>query len=284
MKKLLLVTILTFSLSSVFAQSTEEERAMGTTTKSGQKILPQKGDFAMGIDATSFLKYAGNMFNGKNDNDAPFFEFSDNIFTSPTIYGKYFLEDNRALRVKLHIGFGSETDKTTVSQKPAPDNDDELNPATVTDEKTIKRNGLGITAGYEFRRGYGRLQGFFGPEVGIGFNSSSISYEYGNKMNEEYINANGESSRKTKETNGTTLAFQVGGFAGVEYFVAPKLSIGAEVGLGVKYTNVGKSEITADIWNADNKSVKEMKREEEGAHSTNFGAAYSAALNVTFHF
>lgn len=282
MKKLLLVTILTFSLSSAFAQATEEDRAMGTTTKSGQKILPQKGDFAMGVDATSFLKYAGNMFNGKTDNNAPFFEFSDNIFTSPTIYGKYFLEDNRALRVKLHIGFGSQTDKQTVDQMPQPENNDPLNPATVTNEETIKRNGLGITAGYEFRRGYGRLQGFFGPEVGIGFNSWSSSYKYGNKLNEDYTN-NG-ASRTLKENNGTTLAFQVGGFAGVEYFVAPKLSIGAEVGLGVKYTNIGDSEVTFEKWDRESKSVKEGKREEEGAHSTNFGAAYSAALNVTFHF
>lgn len=291
MKKLLLLSVLTLTVLGLSAQVNTEDREVGTTTKSGQKILPQAGDYAIGVDATSFLKYAGNMFNGNTDNKAPNFGFDDQlfengIFDAPTIYAKYFLADDRAVRVKLHLGFKSKTTKYTDGQIPAPTDTDPFNPfpTTVTNERKYSTSGLGLTAGYEIRRGYGRLQGFFGPEVGLGFMSYSETYKYGNEMTEEYITNGGIRARDTKKTSPSTFAMKLGGFAGVEYFIAPKISLGGEVSLAVKYTSNGKESQEVDVWNSTDKKINSYKRELEGGSQFNFGVAYTAALNATFHF
>lgn len=281
MRKTILLLSFLFTVGGVVAQQNTEDRGVGTTTKAGQKILPQAGDIAIGIDATPFLKYAGNALNGTSNNDAPGFQYNDNVFGSSTIFGKYFLTDNTALRVKLHLGFYSETDKELVVDA---NNSDKK----VEDSRTLSQNGLGLSVGYETRRGYGRLQGFYGAEAGLGFTSRSTSYDYGNKwtsgsMPPSAWNVGG--TRPIDYSYGSTFQGMLGGFTGVEYFIAPKLSVGAELGVGLRFTSTGKATGEYQVVKVPNGGVMTEKEEVSGgASSFSFAANYRGALNVIFHF
>lgn len=273
MKKLIFTLALSMIFVGIYAQA--DPRSIGTTTKSGQVILPEKGDFAIGIDATSFLKYIGNSFNGNVDNNnIKIFDYKGGIFEAPAIYGKYFFSESSALRVKLNLGFDNQKTKEPVEDINA---DGEF----VDDEISVSSNSFGITAGYEWRRGYGRLQGYAGPELGLGFGSQSISYDYGNPINK---NNPQTTPRKTSEKEGSVFAFKVGGFVGVEYFIAPKLSIGGEASLGLATYSNGKNSIETERWNDEDSRIDRDKV--EGGSSSHFEmkAAYSGVLNITFHF
>jgi hypothetical protein len=63
------------------AQNVDEINNAAYVNKRGVYLLPQAGDFALGVDATPFLEYLGNLFSGSYD--AP-------MFGGGSIYGKYF--------------------------------------------------------------------------------------------------------------------------------------------------------------------------------------------------
>lgn len=70
-----------------------------------------------------------------------------------------------------------------------------------------------------------------------------------------------------------------GGFAGVEYFVAPKISVGGEVGVSFKLDNCGKGKKEYEVYDDDNRTEKTNSR-----NSSSFGTKYSGNIFVTFHF
>lgn len=251
MKKVFLTLGMCLFLSVVsIAQMSENV----LTNKKGQRILPQAGDFALGIDASGLLNYVGNMFNNSTENNAnDIFNYKEGgVFNGTTIFGKYFLTDNTAVRARLNLNAGSSTVKVGAED-------------ALTETKTSS-TALGLLAGYELRRGYGRLQGFFGPEVGIGY-SSGIS--------RTITNHTAAGSTTTKVSGPSEFVIMAGGFAGVEYFILPKFSIGSELNLGVQYTNFGKLKTT----DATGTTI-----ETNGSNSFNFGIGYSGLVNVTFYF
>jgi len=194
------------------------------TNKRGAYLLPDQGDFALGFDATSLL----NLFQGGVS------------FDQTTIFGKYFLDHDRALRVKLSLGMFNEAHKDF--------DDDVTSIATptpkVTDIERFSELSLGLSLGYEMRRGHGRVQGFYGGELGFGISSASEKYEWGNKMSATY----NPGPRPTEEKFGTTFSVGLGGFVGAEYFIAPKLSLGVELSLGLWFSSTGESEKTTESW------------------------------------
>lgn len=129
MKKTLLMLVLAACIAAN-ASAQDNERSKGAlTNKNGLNILPAAGDFALGIEASPFFRYLGNAFN-TSDNSAPSFQGVDQ-----TLYGKYFLRNNRALRAKLYLNIGSTEykasvqDDTTVANNP-------LSEATMVDART----------------------------------------------------------------------------------------------------------------------------------------------------
>lgn len=305
MKKIFLTAILAsigfcgFAQSAVVAE--EEELTITKTeapvTSKGYKILPEEGDFALGIDATPFFEYIGNMFNGTVNNKAPWFGGEEG--EALTIIGKYFLKDNRAIRASLSLNVGSTVTKKDVMDDYANNTPGMYNNQTVIDVKKV--NGLhelGLTAGYEYRRGYRRLQGFYGPEIGIEFSKTKTKYTYANEITEANQiptwydfeeDALGTSGERTLESkNGATLGISLGGFAGVEYFIAPKLSIGGEVGLGLKLSNTWQNEKTVEQWSQGEENVVEYStRSLDGeTGSVDFGTKFKATgkIFIMFHF
>ena len=78
--------------------------AQDLTSKKGETYLPESGDWAIGFDATSFLNYAGNLFNASAV--AP---NAAEPMIPLTIYGKLFTADDRAFRATLGINMSSNT-------------------------------------------------------------------------------------------------------------------------------------------------------------------------------
>lgn len=244
MKKKVLFVASLFLATATFAQD-------GLTSKKGEAYLPEAGDWALGFDGTPFLDYAGNMFNGTANNSVNATWVGNN--PSMTIVGKMFKDETTAYRMKLRIGFGS------TSTKNIHDTSNTTLTGEITDEMSTSNFMLTIGGGIEKRRGNTRIQGFYGGEVLISFGSSGSSYTYadnaggtttgGNLHTATWTDdfaagttttSNGE--RDTKISDGSTMQISLRGFAGVEWFLAPKVSVAAEYGWGLMMASQGDGE------------------------------------------
>lgn len=290
MKKSIALVAMAFGVTSAFAQD--------LTSKKGEPFLPEAGDYAIAIDATPFLNYAGNFFGKSANNTAPTWDWATN---NMTIWGKMFKDANTAYRAGIRLGFGSQTSRTMVS--------DLLNAQTNTvvtfpDQDVMVENkmkqsqtNVGITAGIEKRKGKTRLQGFYGAEVGISFSSSKSKYTYGNALaatNAASTTVNVSAAdnfgtgnvgtpgiqglignaRQTEMKSGAGFGLGIRAFVGAEYFVAPKVSIGGEFGWGLGFNMQGKSKTTWEgngMSNAAGSTLATGSTTIEGAKSASFG-------------
>jgi len=114
--------------------------AQDLTSKKGEPILPEEGDWGLGIDATPFLNYFGNFFGKTANNNAPTFDF---LTGNQTIVVKYFKDATTAYRGAIRLGFGSNSTTGLVQQDGQPD-------PTITVED--KKNS--INKWYWFKRWY----------------------------------------------------------------------------------------------------------------------------------
>jgi hypothetical protein len=241
MKKKVLFVASMFLATAMIAQD-------GLTSKKGEAYLPEAGDWAIGFDGTPFLDYAGNWFNGTAGNSVnatwvgnqPLSTNANSPLTGGTIYGKMFKDETTAYRAKIRIGFGSSNSKTYTDTSAT-------NPAQVVEiVDETKMSGMGITlgGGIEKRRGNTRIQGFYGGELLLSFGSASETMEYGIA----YSDDNPGGPRTTEIKYGSTLQIGARGFIGVEWFLAPKVSVAAEYGWGVAMTSTGDGETTTEEW------------------------------------
>src|SRR5690606_4335113 len=102
---------------------------------------------------------------GQGNNNAPAW---NSLIGGNTITGKYFVEDNMAYRGSLRLGFGSNTEKVMVGDRASTAVVDfpEL-PGMVENKMKSSSMNIGISFGLEKRRGFGRLQGYYGAEIGF---------------------------------------------------------------------------------------------------------------------
>jgi hypothetical protein len=303
---------LTLFAALVFAFSANAQ----LKNKQGETILPETGDWAIGIDATPFLNYFGNFIGSNGLNAAPTWDF---LNTRQGITGKYFVSETMAYRASIRIGMTSTSGSEMVADRSSAAVP--VYPGTIPAEVKNKwRQGatnIGVTGGIEWRRGHGRLQGFYGGEFGIGISSSSESFTYGNALTQAastttLINVNvdaiddamltganitadpfGNVARATKIKNGTQFGIGARGFIGAEYFVLPKLSIGGEFGCSLGFMTAGKKSTemesegnpsgveTTSTFTVDAKNPSYFGMDNENMN-TMFGP--TGSLKVTFHF
>lgn len=304
MKKTVLVIALAFGVSGAFAQD--------LTSKKGEPILPEAEDWAITINADPIFEFVGNSFNGNTSNNAPGVDW---LNQDQTIIGKKFIDEKNAYRVLVRIGLTSETYKHLVDQD---------NPAAVTfpantpmveDKYKSSNTTIAIGAGKEMRRGKTRLQGFYGADVMIWLSSNKQKYEYGNSMavtaaagadpTPTYTSWNLDGTfgantsgavRTTQNKSGMTFGIGIRGFIGAEYFIFPKISIGAEYGWGLGFQTSGTGKQAREKNNGTTMGDDEI----ETAGSSKLGAdtdlnqntifgfrgsnTGSASLKATFHF
>lgn len=261
--------------------------------KKGQLILPQKGDFGLGFNAVPILNFIGNSFNGQSGNNIGQNKFIS-MFGQNTVFGKYFLTDKSAIRIDLGLNIESNTYKYQVV------NDLLNSPDSFVVDKNINRNqNYTIGAGHEWRLGKGRLQGILGAGLFYSFSANSYSRnEYGNAISEynmtptsalgtyQYgfgtLNGN---ERMIEYRGGKTNRVGARLFAGVEYFVAPKISLGAEFGWMMRYTHTSKSTANYEFWDTGSSSIQTKKLETVGGNSFNMNMDnFNGAIYLMFHF
>lgn len=249
--------------------------------KKNRIILPQKGDFAIGISAYPFIDFVGNIFK----DDVPV-SFNLNLLNGNSLYGKYFLNSNTALRAKLVM---------FVSNKKYEDNvPDNFNSGKeVTDVLNEYRNNTDFSFGIEKRRGQSRLQFSYGAELRLNISYDKYDYDWGNIMSSTNTaptssNFNNQYDNKTIRTislsNYSGTGFGLRGFAGIEYFIFPKVSLGGEVGLS--YLNYINGRYVKDTENWDNNLRKVKFTHDESIKNTYTVASdiLNGQLFVLFYF
>lgn len=285
MKKRLLFVAAIFAATATFAQD-------GLTSKKGEAYLPEAGDFALGFDANPFLNYAGNLFNGNTGNSigAGATWFAPNM----AIYGKMFKDEKTAYRGMLRLGFGSNTVGTVVNLKSNPS---DVDTKEFTNEAKSSYNNIVLGGGIEKRRGNTRIQGIYGGMLMIGFGGSSTENTYGLAYSDSSVTANAgnpdfPNGRTTKVKNGSTFMLGISGFAGVEWFFAPKVSLGAEYSWGLSMNSTGESETTTESWGtapgAPAATPNSLQtKTSKGGKSSSFGidtGISGARISLNFHF
>ncbi len=235
-KKVLLIAAL-FTAGLSFAQD-------GLTSKKGVPILPEAGDWAIGFDASNLLEFGGNMLNGNTSNTLSSFGPQN----AGMISGKKIIDANKAYRVMGNLGFGTSTNSPS-------------------DSVSVTSSGfnLGVGLGIENRRGKGRLQGVYGPMASISFGTESTETE----------TTSGSDVSTVTVKPGAKIALGVSYFAGVEYFFAPKMSLGAEVSYGLSLNIVGESETSST-------GTDPVKA--DGSTSINLGQTPNTMISLNFYF
>jgi hypothetical protein len=317
MKKRFLAVFVFFNASALLAQD--------LTSKKGEPILPEAEDWAISMNADPIFEFIGNAFNGNTGNKPANTSW---LSSSHTIIGKKFINEKSAYRLMVRIGFVNQTFKNMVS-------DDSQNGTSfifpekqglVEDKYSHRNMNLCLGAGKEWRKGKTRLQGYYGADIMIWLASSRDKFSYGNEMSAVNNSSTSGGSTTTSPTStvwftnpdsanfgmadsvgprtsraalnksGMTFGIGVRGFIGVEYFIFPKIAIGAEYGLGLGYemTGKGKNEIQAQ----GGSPLQVANLDYEVAGSSKFGFdtdmnqgkifgfsnAGTASLKLTFHF
>jgi hypothetical protein len=260
MKKTTLAIALAFGVASAFAQD--------LTSKKGEPILPEADDWSIGIDASPFLNYAGQLLSSSGAS-SPDWNFLNNNWT---IVGKMFKDEKTAYRAILRIGMDSKSWVNMVSKDFSTANFPTVE--TVEDKLKMGRTFIGLGGGLEMRRGKTRLQGYYGGDAMFWMSSQKATMTYGNAMSAtntasttssptsttwtpDWTNFTATSStgsataRTTEWKSGTTIGLGVRGFIGAEYFILPKISVGAEFGWGIAFSSTGGSSTTTQTTGVD---------------------------------
>lgn len=285
MRKTILFLVLWFSVSNVFAQQAEQNTGE-PLSKRGRPILPGTGNYGLGFDAVPFLEYLGNIFNGTTNNTIG----ADFVGNSQQVFGKYFLSDDLVIRGRVRVDQDMDTERNRVilDNQPIPDADVE-----VTDEWIIKSTFVRVGGGMEFRKGIGRVVGVFGGEVSALYGSGSTEYDYGNPITEEnqapsstfgFVNGS-RFERIVEEKESKQLGLGVNGFVGVEYFVAPKIAVGAEFTLGFDFVKDFREQDRFEFWDVTSGSIKTRSSVSEGGNSLSIATGNSGgSINLMFYF
>lgn len=277
--------------------------AFGLSAQETKQYVPEAGDWSVGLNLKPFINYVGGLFN--ESTDASIDQVGgeavsvgmDGYFMNPTvsIMAKYMLTDNLAVRANLGVNVNSHTDKVYVRDDKAFFLDP-LSQNKVIDSRLSKNTGASILAGVEYRIGENRIQGVFGGGLLLAMQRSSYDYTYGNAMTDinqrptshyGIYNTDGGYYRTLKNWN-SNADFYAGLAltAGIEYFVAPKIALGAEVSL-CGYYKFGNQSYNQYEWYNDATETVETWTElvSPGSNGFHLGTQnLGGSLYISFYF
>ena len=204
------------SLVAVFAFGAVS--AQNLVSSKGEQYLPKQGDWSIGFNAGNALRYVGNAFNGNTGNS------SADLFEGQRVvnFGQGVFSSTAS--VITFVGKKFDTDNTATRYTAS------FNFNFEKQKDVDGTSQFGLVAGYgkEWRKGTTRLQGYYGADALVGFTSPA------------------------KKQFGFGLG--VNGFAGVEYFIFPKVALGAEYTYGVGFgfaSNDSANKMRFDIGGKD---------------------------------
>jgi hypothetical protein len=296
MKKFVLTIAVVFGVIVI-------SNAQDLKSKKGVPILPEAGDYAIGIDAAPFLTYFGGFLSNAGAT-APTWNYFNG--TQKTIMGKYYTDATTAYRAEIRLGvLGSTTKRNMVT--------DRANSTTPTypnmnakKENTWKNSNtnIGLGVGMEKHRGKGLLQGYYGAGLGIYYSNSKDKFEYGNALaptgtpavfvsttEDAFTGASNittdtysGNARITERKNGSALTIDLGAFVGAEYFILPKISLGGEFGWGLGLTKNGKTSTTYESTGGAPLTVGTQTIEGAKGGKTSLDNMCTGKIYLMFHF
>lgn len=277
--------------------------------KEKKQYLPEEGDWALGIDVVPVLRYIGNAFNGTiGTNDlthvggSPFTSGSTNfrdrgLMPTVSFMGKYLLTDEWAIRANIGLMLSGENEKAySTDDKAMLENP--LSETKVIDKAHYSRNGMSLLLGAEYRKGSRRIQGVFGGGILFAFQNNKSTYTWGNALTE--INQSPTSHQfnnmpaapvngyRILKENGSGSDFYTGitGSAGFEWFIAPKIALGAEVNLSLYYVFGTQTYIESEGYNRTSQKIETRTDiDSPGDNGIYFGTeSLGGSLYMTFYF
>jgi hypothetical protein len=259
--------------------------AQDLISKRGFMILPDTGDFGLSIDAVPFFVYLGNFFHGSDQTGPPFWDFPNQYLTIQGKYflnaktairakiriGYTATTDKNMVVDQIPIRGIKKYDNTWKSPNVT------YPLSTVEDKRTNSDLNIVLGAGLEKRRGKGRVQGVYGAMLNLLFGNSGQKLTYANKMDTGYYfvafsgltpdtsyrefqrgaistfsndpsfsTSDWVDSRITNINGGFVFGLGANIFIGVEYFFAPKISIGGEFSWGILFSSTSQSTTTLE--------------------------------------
>lgn len=283
-------TIITLLIASValFPAVAQE-----TAQQPVKQYTPVKGDFGFGVDLIPVVRSIGGAFNGSEATPVGGKAFSDkDYYLSPdvSVMGKYLFSDKWAFRLNLGLKLRSDNNKFyTQDDLDAYLNGDYTDKKVVDSQRTTKSGGS-MMAGMEYRLGKSRVQGLFGAGILFGYSTSKITNKYGNAMtelNQNPSNALNQGAERLLQTKNCSI-FTYGAYAsvGAEWFVAPKIAIGATVDLYVYGNSCNNGYRRTEKYDNNlGKIVEWTTLEDPGTSSVSFGTGnLGGSLYMSFYF
>lgn len=269
---------------------------------------PQKGSWSVSVGLNPVSDYLGNLFNNSSDNKL------DNLNGEPiaydkkntpltTISGKYMFTDKLGIKANIGMRFRSENTRSYVKDQAAA-MEDPFTEKTVIDKQTIKSTGASFAIGVERRltSNKHRLQAYVDGGLVWAFETESTDYSYGNGITElnqaplisslgggyTHISDAMPQARKTSDNAGKTMYHNFGawGALGIEYFLTPSISLGAEMNISAVYTFKGDHSTEYEGYNVHTQKVeKYVKVAEPSSSAFEFGTKnLGANLSLSFYF
>ena len=254
MKKSVLSIALALVAFGAFAQESG-----GMTSKKGEAILPEANDWAISFDAAPVMTYLGQLVNNGGGNPSPGANWVNPGYM--TITGKMFKDEKTAYRASIRLGMNSGHMSAMINDASitVPPTYPNL-PAMKEDKWSWSSRYIGLGGGIEMRRGKTRLQGFYGGEAMLWLSGMKNKFEYGNALSSTIgvagnstdfgatatstgsnitTDSYGNAARITEDKPGSTFGIGLRGFIGAEYFIFPKIAVGAEYGWGLGISSTG---------------------------------------------
>lgn len=212
--------------------------------KRGQLILPEKGNIGLSVNVVPLFHWLGNSFNANASNLYASGNRFFNILGSSVIMGRHMMSDKNALRVALGFRHHHAYEERAHNHQ-------------IIDTRTGSIGSYVLNIGAERRVGKGRLQGYYGLDFIVGLRTEGANvYTYGNSFSPSNPNPSSTdwggniigNDRVLIEETRVTVSAGIRPFVGLEYFVAPKISIGAEFGGSLIYSGTFDSKTTLETY------------------------------------
>jgi len=249
MKRIILV--LTFAAISIGAFAQQDT------------LRPQKGDAGFGLSITGII----NNISISNANDP-----NGNYMA----FGKYYISNDKALRVGLALDYLNNTSSFADSLNIASGNR-----ALSEVDSTRSRFDFTIALGIEKHLGYNkRLDPYIGAEMIVTrMGGTDIT------IDSNITDVTGTEKNRTTIHNDGGFGFGVGGMVGFNFFLAKNLSLGAEFGYTFMYVSSGGEYSRSDVKTPVNgDQVSSFVNGKAESNSIKIGVAPTSGINLSFFF
>lgn len=292
--------------TAAFADEADKPTPEDKGKKDYSSWLPAQGDMSVGFSLDPLATFAGNLFNGNLDNTL------EDLAGEPLLYrqlpnscvsimGTYMLTNELALRANIGFGYSLKQNNFFVPDDAALAFDD-LSNAKVIDQMNSQILSGSFSAGIEYRLGKRLpIQGVFGAGLSYACGMSKSTYAYGNAITQLNQNPSMNSEMPATEAvtkylpNARLLSVQssdmihmvgVYGSVGVEWFVTPKVALGANVNLGIYYELNPSETYVYEGWNTITEQVDQhTELVAPASHGFHFGTDnIGASLYIAFYF